>query len=1829
MTTEREDGVFVLGMSCRVGTANNIEKYWKNLQTGVDMVGQSEPRWPNKIYDLPEGLSVLQHINEFDSEYFDFSSKEANEMDPQIRLLLEVATEAVLDSGVAPFDLSNSTCGVFTSVYKSEVQSLNYPIEHCSTAMHAAKLSSFFNLNGPSMCVDSACSSSLVATNLAFDYLKSNKIQYALVTATSLLLSPNQSLQNFRLGMTSETGKCHTWDETADGYVRAEGIFAILLARGSDHPRLYVEIIAGANNSDGYTPEGIIFPNSGALLSLFEEIYCKVPLSDLVYLECHAPGTQAGDVAETNAICAILKKKKVTRPLLIGSVKPNLGHAEWAAGLASFIKAVLCISRKQIPPNLNLENLNPNITGITVGTLIPVTDLLTLPDGLVGVTAMGFGGSNCHLVLKSVETSRLFAPNNLLLLTASRTNVGLKMQDSVLSTIYDPKYISFISQAFTSSLCASMLHRRSAIVSGFDNVYAHDEFLADSCIGNVRTTDDVFIVVHDIGMVGDLDDFYLPSMGFDDNPLNCPMFRRCLQRIEDIYLKYGTPGKRSSCRVHSFNDVLSCSASYILTILSIITEVGMTIEGCIGAGLSDLIAGSIDGCIHPYNVLSLLKIIATILRAEGTENNDRRNALEVDETGIELQILFGLNIRILSNNSFRSTTISFQSDYEHTILSTLNEKEISYRPIELAHPRLYTEKLRNVEKQFVGIVNKKLITGEKEQSIRSKTWFNIHGHIEEQFNSQPISPRYIGQIIRHSTLLTHAIVKIPKTSTQVHIGMRSKPVWVPEDVIYIDATSYLSILQAFGLLYLKGFNVNPNELNATSQVTGTCPNIGQLVQWDHSVECAVPHWLQFSATVKQEEIKDCFKLQCSGSLSSFLCEILMRIVVTFCQTDDAVELYNLDLYPDRLSNIKDDDNVFLHVTEASKSFKAFDGSNVLARGNYKTEIVTYTNTSVNKLLQVDGKRSGPIVLEVTWRGDVLECLELVIEKLQQMTNAHDRRLSIQSFGLKFSSLPRRNRKNTQISFTAELTSGLCHGNGIFLKMSPIWICDTLFLRTSSDLHIPLVALDLSDIVRQEDSPVEIHMMRLYQLQDAFEHNPSLILVYCTSNVTHIHNIGISLITKSKITLLLNLQLPKIVSCQYAVGVVIPYLLALFVAEKMSTEAENVIIDELAVFSAQSDFLLTSILFLTQTIARNIFAIIQNDKHKDVFKDTSSSSKMTVDVITDSTVDSFLAESEISDLHHDTSTASKDSESEQSMYLSDNDVSRTDSPISEASRNSHHIVELLFPQVIVLSYNEASSLQIQKYATNMKIRNIISLHPDLPKSCAALSSGGTLIHMGGVDAENLGIGICAQYGAIQTLNPMFSLTQILDNINDLSFPTEDEDCNSDHWANMWTLYLQTTDIAPFDAENNNAYRSTATIPTVIPIGLNVVQEKLQTKLKEDASSANIFKNLEWMGKFHSLARSSRLKRITRLFESSQYPPDASTPFNLRLKSASPVVHSLPQNESEGKSRVHFDLSDEEMSSPHFLPIAAPLSRPCQPVLVKMNKVTEGSPIFFIHPVTGVLNLLKNLATELPVPCYGLQQTSTAPANSLLNLANFYLEICRGIVKDEPLRLIGFSYGACIAYVMAVEGQRSGVDVSHLIMLDGSPDYVKVPLVKIRESYGIAEVQSVLDTEELLAFLQIYGNVAVNSIRAELMNCADRNERVNVAVNYLTTCDSPRTQSQNRWKWASRRLSDAPDPRLLATANQVLLSQRIERANAFLANMDLVDFWIASDEKFKGDVYLFRIEDPPLHCPDLPDDYGLRNLVIGKVRIKKYKETHESLVGPTNVLQLALDVMALFL
>uniref|UniRef100_T1JHK2 Uncharacterized protein n=1 Tax=Strigamia maritima TaxID=126957 RepID=T1JHK2_STRMM len=154
-------------------------------------------------------------------------------------------------------------------------------------------------------------------------------------------------------------------------------------------------------------------------------------------------------------------------------------------------------------------------------------------------------------------------------------------------------------------------------------------------------------------------------------------------------------------------------------------------------------------------------------------------------------------------------------------------------------------------------------------------------------------------------------------------------------------------------------------------------------------------------------------------------------------------------------------------------------------------------------------------------------------------------------------------------------------------------------------------------------------------------------------------------------------LPKIVSCQYAVGVVIPYLLALFVAEKMSAEAENVIIDELAVFSAQSDFLLTSILFLTQTIARNIFAIIQNDKQKDVFKDTSSLSKMTIDVITDSTVDSFLAESEISDLHHDTSAASKDSESEQSMYLSNNDdVSRTDSPISEASR-SHHILMKMF------------------------------------------------------------------------------------------------------------------------------------------------------------------------------------------------------------------------------------------------------------------------------------------------------------------------------------------------------------------------------------------------------------------------------------------------------------------------------------------------------------------------------------------------------------------------
>lgn len=405
------------------------------LRRGTDAIGPvPQDRWsvrrffdpdpdrPGKTY-VREGGYLNQPLDLFDPLAFGISPREAEGLDPQQRLLLEVAVEAFDDAGVRIEMLAGSDTGVFVGGFCLDNQlqqahpaNRHLVDSHTPTSMTmtilANRLSHVFDLRGPSLTVDTACSSSLVATHLACRALWNGDTTCALVGGVNAMLRPEFPVIMSKGRFLSPHGRCKAFDADAAGYTRGEGAAIALLKPLSraraDHDFIYALIHATGANQDGHTA-GISLPNSEAQEALIRAVSAEVTgdPSEFAYVEAHGTGTKAGDPLEARAIDAVYGSgSRRTHPLLVGSVKTNIGHLEAAAGIAGLIKAALVLHHGEVPPNLHFRNPNPEIPFHRYRIEIP-----TRPTALGGasngaryaaVNSFGYGGANAHVALGSV-----------------------------------------------------------------------------------------------------------------------------------------------------------------------------------------------------------------------------------------------------------------------------------------------------------------------------------------------------------------------------------------------------------------------------------------------------------------------------------------------------------------------------------------------------------------------------------------------------------------------------------------------------------------------------------------------------------------------------------------------------------------------------------------------------------------------------------------------------------------------------------------------------------------------------------------------------------------------------------------------------------------------------------------------------------------------------------------------------------------------------------------------------------------------------------------------------------------------------------------------------------------------------------------------------------------------------------------------------------------------------------------------------------------------------------------------------------------------------------
>lgn len=494
--------IAIVGIGCRFpGDAHSPADFWRLLKEGRLAISEvSADRWdintyydpdpdaPGKMYTRHGGF--LKNLAQFDASFFGISPREATRMDPQQRLLAEVSWEALEHAGLPASTLAGSKTGVFIGMMnnleyamlqmqpgETTHQDDPYFSMGSASSVAAGRLSYLLDLQGPTMAVDTACSSSLVCVHLACQSLRNGECNLALVGGVNVILLPENMVNACKMRMLSPDGRCKTFDADADGFVLGEGCGVVVLKRLSEalqdkNPVLAI-IRGSAVNQDGQS-NGLTAPNRLAQEAVIRQALsaANVKPEQVSYVEAHGSGTSLGDPIEIGALTGVLYENRLSdNPLVVGSVKTNIGHLAGAAGIAGLIKTVLALQHKEIPAHLNLQELNPHISQQDHQVFIPrATMPWDAPHGprIAGVSSFGWSGTNAHVVLEEAAldqgSSDAAEPWQLFVVSA-RTASALEAQTQQLTTyIKGHPSTNLADIAYSYQTSRSPLTYRRAIV---------------------------------------------------------------------------------------------------------------------------------------------------------------------------------------------------------------------------------------------------------------------------------------------------------------------------------------------------------------------------------------------------------------------------------------------------------------------------------------------------------------------------------------------------------------------------------------------------------------------------------------------------------------------------------------------------------------------------------------------------------------------------------------------------------------------------------------------------------------------------------------------------------------------------------------------------------------------------------------------------------------------------------------------------------------------------------------------------------------------------------------------------------------------------------------------------------------------------------------------------------------------------------------------------------------------------------------------------------------------------------------------------------------------
>ncbi len=468
--------IAIIGMSCRFPGAYNYEQFWENLKQGRSSIQEiPKERWDYKAFwgdpqsEINKSISkwggFIADVDAFDAEFFNLSPREAEVMDPQQRIMLELTWDCLEDAGICSSQVSGEKVGVYIGVFNFDYKELQerkfrkietYHSTGTASPVIANRISYYLNLKGPSIALDTACSGSLSAIHTAVQSLHSGECSMALAGGVSILLTPTRYISFSKTGMLSPTGSCKTFDESADGYVRGEGAGMILLKpldqAIADGDSIYGILKGSAVNHNGKT-HTLTYPSADAQADVIAAAHkqARVSPESISYIEAHGTGTPKGDPIEFQGLQQAFSRLTSQQGQTVrknycglGSVKTNIGHLEAAAGIAGVIKVLLSMKYRQLPGLQNFKRLNHRIVSENSPFYFidQLTDWPLLADKnneyfprRAGVSSFGFGGTNAHVVLEEAPVTARHPNPELpyyLICLSAKTETALRRKEKDL-----------------------------------------------------------------------------------------------------------------------------------------------------------------------------------------------------------------------------------------------------------------------------------------------------------------------------------------------------------------------------------------------------------------------------------------------------------------------------------------------------------------------------------------------------------------------------------------------------------------------------------------------------------------------------------------------------------------------------------------------------------------------------------------------------------------------------------------------------------------------------------------------------------------------------------------------------------------------------------------------------------------------------------------------------------------------------------------------------------------------------------------------------------------------------------------------------------------------------------------------------------------------------------------------------------------------------------------------------------------------------------------------------------------------------------------------------